>query len=71
MFTENQFAELSVSISPILMKTYVVVMILMVVGGTLFDVLHKKSAVYFSNNWQKIKDKGTREVGSGECCGEA
>ena len=66
MFSENQFAELSVFISPILMKSYVVVMILLVAGGTVFDVLHKKSARYFSGNWRKIRDRGTREVGSGE-----
>ena len=66
MFTINQFAELSVFISPIAMQTYVVVMILLVLGGTLFDTLHKKSAKYFFNNWQNSKNKGTRQVGSGE-----
>ena len=41
-------------------------MILLVVAGTLFDVLHKKSARYFFENWQKAKSKGSRQVGSGE-----
>jgi len=66
MFTSNPFAELSASISPGIMQTYVVVMILLVVGGTLFDVLHKRSAKYFFANWRKTKDKGVKQVGSGE-----
>jgi hypothetical protein len=41
-------------------------MILLVAGGTLFDIMHKRSARYFFNNWQKTKTKGTRQVGSGE-----
>ena len=66
MFTSNPFAELSASISPGVMQTYVVVMILLVVGGTLFDILHKRSARYFFDNWRKVKEKGTKQVGSGE-----
>ena len=66
MFDSNPFAELSASISPIVMQAYVVVMIILVAGGTLFDIAHKKSAKYFFNNWRKTKDKGTRQVGGGE-----
>ena len=66
MLTSNPFAELSASIPSAVMQTYVVVMFLLVVGGTLFDVLHKQSARYFFDNWRKVKDKGTQEVGGGE-----
>jgi hypothetical protein len=66
MFTINHFAELSAFISPTAMQTYVVVMILLVAGGTLFDTMHKKSARYFFNNWRNAKNKGTRRVGAGE-----
>ncbi len=66
MFTRNHFAELSVFISPIAMQTYVVVMILLVAGGTPFDIMHKRSARYFFNHWQNAKGKGTRQVGAGE-----
>ncbi len=66
MFTSNPFAELSALISPAVMQTYVVIMILLVVGGTIFDVLHKKSAEYFFNNWRNANDKATRQVGGGE-----
>ena len=66
MFTSNPFAELSAFISPIVMQTYVVIMIVLVAGGTLYDVAHKKSATYFFNNWRKTKNNGTQQVGGGE-----
>ena len=66
MFTSNPFAELSASILPGVMQTYVVIMILLVAGGTLYDIVHKKSAKYFFNNWRNANNKGTRQVGGGE-----
>lgn len=66
MFTSNPFAELSASIPPIVMQTYIVVMILLVVGGTVYDTLHKRSATYFFGNWRNAQTKGTRPVGGGE-----
>ncbi len=48
------------------MQTYVSLMILLVVAGTLFDVVHKGSAKYFFDNWRKTKNNGAREVGGGE-----
>ena len=66
MFTSNPFAELSASIPPTVIQAYVAVMILLVVGGTLFDVIHKQSAKYFFQNWRKAKNKATRPVGGGE-----
>ena len=66
MFTNNPFAELSATISPAAMKTYVIVMVVLVVAGTLFDVLHKKSAKYFFDNWRNAKNKGSKQVGGGE-----
>src|SRR5262245_10676399 len=53
------------------MQTYLVVMILLVAGGTLFDIIHKKSARYFFNNWQNAKNKGVRQVDSGEMASAA
>ncbi len=66
MFFTNPFAELSASISPIVMQTYIAIMVLMVAGGTLFDMVHKKSATYFFNNWRNLKGKATRQIGGGE-----
>jgi predicted small integral membrane protein len=66
MFTINPFAELSATISPVVMQTYIVVMILLVVGGTLFDIIHKRSAKYFFDNWRNANKNGTRQVDGGE-----
>jgi hypothetical protein len=66
MYTSNPFADLSAIVPPIIMQAYVVVMVLLVAGGTLFDIIHKQSARYFFNNWRNVKNKGTRPVGSVE-----
>ena len=58
MFTSNPFAELSAFVPPAVMQTYIVVMVLLVAGGTLFDIMHKKSARYFFDNWRESKNKG-------------
>ena len=66
MITSNPFAELSAFISPDVMQWYVVLMFLLVIGGTLLDVVHKKSAKYFFENAQRAKKAAKREVGAGE-----
>jgi hypothetical protein len=66
MFTSNPFAQLSASVPPTVMQTYVVVMAVLVVAGTLFEIMHKKSARYFFNNWRNSKNKAKQQVGGGE-----
>jgi len=66
MFTGNPFAELSASIPPAIMQTYVVIMIVLVAGGTLYDTIHKGSAQYFFNNWRKAKSRGKQQVGGAQ-----
>lgn len=66
MFKSNPFAEMSALIPPSMMQTYVIVMILLVIGGTLYDINHKKSAKYFFENWRKSKSQGSKPVDSGK-----
>ncbi|MBC8209848.1 MAG: adenylyl-sulfate reductase [Gammaproteobacteria bacterium] len=66
MFTSNPFAELSASISPQVMQGYVILMVLLVIGGTILDMIHKKSAQYFFENAKKAQKNATRSVSSGE-----
>jgi hypothetical protein len=67
MFTTgNPFSELSTSIPPAVMQVYVVIMVLLVAAGTLFDIVHKGSAKYFFDNWRKSKGKGQQQIGVGE-----
>ena len=66
MFNINPFAELSASVPPAVMQTFVIVMILLVAAGTLFDIIHKGSAKYFFENWRKSRSKGVKDVDGGE-----
>jgi hypothetical protein len=66
MFTSNLFAGLTDVISPAIMQGYVVLMVLLVMGGTILDMKHKKSAQYFFENAKKAKKSAKREVSSGE-----
>ena len=66
MITSNPFAELSASIPPVVMQTFVVVMIVLVAAGTLFDIIHKGSARYFFENWRKSKSRSKKAVSTGE-----
>jgi hypothetical protein len=70
VFTSSPFAALSASIPAAVIQTYVAVMILFVIGGTLIDVIHKQSARYFFENWRSVKAKG-RQVGGGQMVGLA
>ncbi|NKB75996.1 MAG: adenylyl-sulfate reductase [Gammaproteobacteria bacterium] len=66
MLTTNPFSELALSISPGIMQTFVIVMVLLVIGGTIFDVIHKKSAKYFFENMKRSKSNGIKSVNGGE-----
>jgi hypothetical protein len=63
MFAINPFATLSATVPSGVMQTYVVIMIVLVAAGTLFDIVHKGSAKYFFNNFRKSKGK---PLGGGE-----
>jgi len=66
MFTSNPFSELSASIPAMVMQAYIILMILMVIGGTVLDMIHKKSAQYFFENAKKAEKNAKRSVGAGE-----
>jgi hypothetical protein len=66
MITSNPFSQLSAYISPTVMQAYIVLMVLLVVGGTILDMIHKKSAQYFFENAKKAKKSAKRSVGGGE-----
>jgi hypothetical protein len=66
VLTSNPFAGLAASISPAVMQSYVILMIVLVVVGTLADVVHKGSAKYFFLNWLKSRKKAVKQVGGGE-----
>jgi hypothetical protein len=61
----NPFAVAGASLPAGFLQWFLVVMILAVVVGTLFDIVHKGSAKYFFAHMRKSKDKG-RAIGGGE-----
>ncbi|GJL82753.1 MAG: hypothetical protein DHS20C01_23870 [marine bacterium B5-7] len=65
MISSNPFSEISATIPAIVMQGYVVVMFLMVIGGTIVDMIHKGSARYFFENSKKAKAQAVRPVGAG------
>jgi hypothetical protein len=66
MLNSNPFAEISASVPPSFMKTYVVIMALLVIVGTIFDIVHKRSARYFFDNWRNSRSKAKQQVSSAE-----
>lgn len=66
MITSNPFAELSASIPTFAMQAYVIAMFLLVIGGTILDMIHKKSAQYFFENAKKAEKEAKRTVSGGE-----
>src|SRR5210317_277085 len=66
MFDTSPFYDLLGFLTPTIMQTYIVLMFLAVVGGTIVDTIHKKSAKYFFENAQKAYRSARRTVTSGE-----
>jgi len=66
MFSSNPFAVVSGSLPAGFMKWYVTIMILAVIVGTIWDIVHKGSASYFFANWKKTRTRGSRHVSGGE-----
>ena len=72
MFTIDPFSELSEIIPVVAIQAYVVAMAILVIGGTLLDTMHKKSAKWFFENSERAKENATRSLSSsdrrGHCC---
>ena len=64
MFSNNPFSELSAFIPSAVTTAYVVLMTVLVVGGTLFDVLHKKSAKFFFRDWRNARNRSSKQIGA-------
>ena len=66
MITTNPFSELSEFVPSIAMQVYVVSMMILVILGTLFDIIHKKNVKYFFENAKKAKKQATKTVSVGK-----
>ena len=66
MFTNNPFAPVADLLSPSFMRVYIVLMILAVIIGTLFDIYHKGSARFFAQRREKSSAAARRQLSGGE-----
>jgi len=71
MFASNPFADLATSIPLNVIQGYVILMAILVVGGTIIDMIHKKSAQYFFQKAEAAKASRTRTPSGGEMVGIA
>ena len=63
MLSVNPFAVAGASLPAGFLQGFLVVMVLAVVAGTFFDIVHKGSASYFFANMRNTKAKGRRMRG--------
>ena len=66
MLSTNPFSILAETVSPIFMQLFVIVMAILVVVGTLLDVIHKKNVKYFFENAKKAKLSAIKTLSTGE-----
>ena len=66
MISTNPFSMLSNDIPAIVMQAFVIVMGLLVVLGTLVDIIHKKNVKYFFENAKKAKLSAKKTLSTGE-----
>ena len=66
MFVTNPFFILAETISPVILQSFVIVMVSLVIIGTLVDIIHKKNVKYFFNNAKKAKLSATRKLSVSE-----
>ncbi len=66
MFTINPFSVLAETVPTTVMQGFVVLMILLIVTGTLLDIIHKKNVKYFFENAKKAKKNATKELSTTE-----
>jgi hypothetical protein len=66
MFATNPFSALSGIVAPAVMQSFVLAMVALVAGGTVYDMLHKKNAAYFFANRRKVRSKARQNVGGGD-----
>ena len=66
MITNNPFSILAETTPAIAMQTFVIVMGLLVVLGTLVDIIHKKNVKYFFENAKKAKKSAKKVLSASE-----
>ena len=66
MISINPFAVLADTVPPFLMQWFVIVMVILVIVGTILDIIHKKNVKYFFENARKAKLSAKKTLSSSE-----
>ncbi len=66
LISVNPFSILAETVPTIVMQIFVIVMGLLVVLGTLVDIIHKKNVKYFFENAKKAKKSANKALTTGE-----
>ena len=66
MLSLNPFSILAETVSPVFMQSFVILMGVMVVAGTLLDIIHKKNVKYFFENAKKAKLSAKKTLSTAE-----
>ncbi len=66
MLATNPFSPISEFWSPLVLQVYIVLMLLAVFIGTLFDVYHKGSAKFFARRRRESAARAERQLSGGE-----
>jgi len=66
LLTTNPFSVLTETVPSIAMQSFVIVMGLLAILGTLLDIIHKKNVKYFFENAKKAKKSAKKILTAGE-----
>ena len=55
MITVNPFIENVLNVPPLAMQGFLILMVILTVGGVLLDMMHKKNVKFFFENAKKAK----------------
>ncbi len=66
MLAYNPFSDLGAFIPSIAMQAFLIAMVILVIAGTVLDMMHKKNVKYFFENAKKAKQSATRTLSTGE-----
>lgn len=62
MYTANPFTNLTVFLSPLFLQVYIVLMIIAVAAGTIYDLINGRKTKFFSQQREKSRSRATRHV---------
>ena len=66
MLNTNPFSILAETLSPFVMQSFIIAMIVLIALGTIIQMINHKNLTYFLDNAKKAKLQATRKIGTGE-----